>query len=121
VSLRDRHLWIHDGHFNVLEWGGVDLYAYLEKYGIDCSGVAECWEKSTNDDSALVLLWRNLCIVHGAERERDFRFLYDTILSSYDSSLETVLTILEGDMIYSLFGDEVRYVYVIINFRDPFD
>jgi hypothetical protein len=101
VSLRDRHLWIHDGHFNILEWGGVDLYAYLEKYEIDCSGVAECWEKSTNDDSALVFWWHNLTIVHGAERECDFRFLYETILSSYDSSLETVLAILRGR--YDLF------------------
>jgi hypothetical protein len=38
VGLRERHLWVHDGHFDVLSWGSVDLYAYLEKYGIECSG-----------------------------------------------------------------------------------
>jgi hypothetical protein len=100
VKLRDRHLWDHCGHFNVLEWGGVDLYAYLEKYGIECSGVIDCWEKYTQDDSALYELHRNICIVHGGERKR-LSILYETVFRTYGNSLETTLTILRGK--YDLF------------------
>jgi hypothetical protein len=96
VKLRDRHLWDHHGHFNVLEWGGVDLYACLEKYGIECSGVIACWGRYKQDVSALYEVHRNICIVHGGERERDFRFLYDTIFRTYGNGLETALTILRG-------------------------
>lgn len=35
VKLCDGHLWDPLGHFSMLEWGGVDLYAYLERYGIE--------------------------------------------------------------------------------------
>jgi hypothetical protein len=96
VSLRERHLWIHDGHFNVLEWGGVDLYAYLEKCGIECSGVIDRWAELRSDARALFELYEKLILVHGGHRERDFRFLYDIIFPTYGNSLETVLTILRG-------------------------
>jgi hypothetical protein len=59
VSLRERHLWVHDGHFNVLEWGGVDLYAYLEKYGIECSGIIDHWAELQSDARALWSLYEN--------------------------------------------------------------
>jgi hypothetical protein len=53
VGLRERHLWVHDGHFDVLSWGSVDLYAYLEKYGIECSGVIDRWAELQSDARAL--------------------------------------------------------------------
>jgi hypothetical protein len=121
VRLRDRHLWDHYGHFNILEWGGVDLYVYLEKYGIECSGVVECWDKYTKGDGALFELWHNIGIVHGSERERDLRFLYDTVFYTYGNNLETVLTILRGK--YDLFPFWRRSAQRLRDqqARDPFD
>jgi hypothetical protein len=121
VSLRERHLWVHDGHFDVLSWGSVDLYAYLEKYGIECSGVIDRWAELQSDARALFELYPKLILVHGGYRERDFRFLYDTIFSTYGDSLETVLTILRGR--YDLFPFWDRSARRILDqrLRDPVD
>jgi hypothetical protein len=121
VGLRERHLWIHDGHFNVFEWGCVDLYAYLEKYGIECSAIIAHWTALHSDARALWILYEKLIFVHGDQRERDFRFLYDTVFPTYGSSLETVLAILRGH--YDLFPFWDRSARRILDQRrrDPVD
>jgi hypothetical protein len=121
VGLRERHMWFHDGHFNVLEWGSVDLYAYLEKYGIECSGVIDRWAELQSDARALCVLHQKLTLVHGGYREHDFRFLYDTVFPTYGTSLETVLTILRGK--YDLFPFWQRSARRIRDqrVRDPVD
>jgi hypothetical protein len=101
VKLRDDHRWDPYGHFSVLEWGSVDLFAYLEKYGLECSGVIDCLNEPTKEDSALYELLHNIRLAHGGVRERDFQFLYETVLSTYGNSLETALVILRGK--YDLF------------------
>jgi hypothetical protein len=121
VSLRERHLWVHDGHFNVLEWGGVDLYAYLEKYGIECSGIIEHWAELQSDARALWSLYEKLILVHGGCRERDFRFLYDTVFPTYGNSLETVLTILRGRYDLFPFWDRSARRIRDQRLRDPVD
>jgi hypothetical protein len=121
ARLRERHLWIHDGHFNVLAWGSVDLYAYLEKYGTECSGVIDSWAQRQSDVSALCVLHQKLRIVHGGYRKRDFRLLFDTVLPTYGNSLETALTILRGK--YDLFPFWGRSARRILDqrARDPVD
>jgi hypothetical protein len=121
VNLRERHLWDHSGHFNVLEWGGVDLYAYLDKYGIECSGVIEHWTELQSDARALWSLYEKLILVHGSCRERDFRFLYDTIFPTYGNSLETVLTILRGRHDLFPFWDRSARRILDQRRRDPVD
>jgi hypothetical protein len=96
VSLRERHLWVHDGHFNVLEWGGVDLYAYLEKYGIECSGSSLIGPNCSPMLARCGSCMKNSSLCTAAHRERDFRFLYDTIFPTYGNSLETVSDNFEG-------------------------
>jgi hypothetical protein len=121
VSLHERHLWVHDGHFNVLEWGGVDLYAYLEKYGIECSGIIDHWAELQSDARALWSLYEKLILVHGGCRERDFRFLYDTVFPTYGNSLETVLTILRGRYDLFHFWDRSARRIRDQRLRDPVD